>query len=320
MSAPKQKKLVSWDQALDLYELHLRARQAAQLTIEAYLRDARFLRAALDPLRPDQVHTGDLRALQVALLTGAPAARRGRPLGAVRVACYLAAWRGFFRVLHQEGLVLEDPARSLDSPRIARRPVPRVLSVREVQRLLAAAQATTLTAFGRRDRAVTELLYATGLRRAELCALDLSDLDHRERELVVRQGKGGKARALPVAPTAWQALRDYLDHARTALESGHPDSGRALFLTRFGSRLDAKTMLRLLARLERQAGLQKVSVSPHGLRRAFATHLLLAGANLRHIQLLLGHSSLDTTAAYLRLDAQEIRKELLLKHPRERFQ
>ena len=131
-------------------------------------------------------------------------------------------------------------------------------------------------------------------------------------------GKGDKGRIVPVTRSAYTVVKDYLDLARPQLASARTDSACALFLSRFGTRLDAKTMKRLLDGLRLRAGLEK-PVTPHTLRRSTATHLLQAGASLRHIQILLGHSSLDTTAAYLRLDAHDLRREVLLKHPRERF-
>ena len=315
-SRPKKPTTLAWDEALDLFETQLRAKRAAELTVVDYLRALRQLRERVDPLRPDQVQPPDLREVQVGLLTGA-ASRSGRPLTASAVGRHVAAWRALFGFLLAEGRLEVDPAARVTAPRVSRRPVPHVLSLEEIERFLGAANEPT-TATGLRDRAVVELMYATGLRRAELCALDLADLDHEGREVIVQRSKGGKGRAVPVTRTAYGHVKDYLDLGRTDLASEHPDSGRALFLSRFGTRLDAKTLLRLLGRLRERAALEKV-VTPHTLRRTFATHLLQAGANLRHIQLLLGHSSLNTTAAYLRLDAHEIRREVLLKHPRERF-
>jgi site-specific recombinase XerD len=307
-------KALPWLAALDLFETHLRAKRAADLTVVDYLRAVRQLEEELRPLRPDQVRAADLREVQAGLLTGT-AARSKRALTPGAVGRHVAAWRAFFGLLHADGHVAPDPAASLTPPRVTRRPVQHVLTVEEIARLFAAA-GTSPT--GLRDRAVVELLYATGLRRAELCALDLADLDHEQRDLLVRRGKGGKARIVPVTRSAWQVVKDYLDLARGQLASDRPASACALFLTRFGTRLDNKTVLRILDGLKAKAGIEK-PVTPHTLRRCFATHLLQGGANLRQIQVLLGHASLSTTAQYLRLDAEELRREVILKHPRERF-
>lgn len=314
MSTKSNKKKIGWFVALDGFEIHLRAKGAAALTIDDYMRALRHLRQRVDPLTPEQVRPADLREVQAGLLTGV-ASRSGKPLGAGAVGRHVAAWRAFFALLVADGTLEYDPAASLTPPRQTRRPVQQVLTVPEVKRLLDAAGSTPI---GLRDRAVVELLYATGLRRAEVCALDLVDVDHEEREVTVRRGKGGKARVVPVTRSAFVVLKEYLDLARPKLATDRPASACALFLTRFGTRLDAKTVLRILDGLKARARLKK-PVTPHTLRRCFATHLLQGGANLRNIQVLLGHSSLNTTAQYLRLDAHEIRREVLLKHPRERF-
>lgn len=191
-----------------------------------------------------------------------------------------------------------------------------MLSVAQVTRLLDAA-ARDQSIRGLRDRAAVELLYATGVRRAELLGLDLDSLDHHEREILVR-GKGEKSRRIPVTRSAYLAVRAYLDAARPSLTSGHQDSARALLLTYRGRRLDHISLCKLLRRLRAAAKL-RARVSPHVMRRSFATHLLQGGASLRHIQLLLGHTKLSTTAFYLKLDTRELRRELLLKHPRERM-
>jgi site-specific recombinase XerD len=307
-------KKITWLDALDRFELHLRAKGAAALTIDDYMNAVRHLSRKLDPLRLDQLHPADLREIQAGLLTGS-ASRSGKPLGAGAVGRHVAAWRSFFSLLMADGELESDPAAGLTPPRQQRRPVGQVLGVKDIEKLLDAAGTTPN---GLRDRAVVELLYATGLRRAELCALDLSDLDHEEREVTVRRGKGGKARVVPVTRSAYAVVKDYLDLARPELASTRPASACALFLTRFGTRIDAKTVLRILDGLKKKAEVKK-PVTPHTLRRCFATHLLQGGANLRSIQLMLGHASLAVTAAYLRLDAGEIRREVLLKHPRERF-
>ena len=168
------------------------------------------------------------------------------------------------------------------------------------------------------DRALLEVLYCTGVRRAELLALDLGDVDHRQRTVLVRAGKGERPRVLPIAPTCYRALCAYLDHGRPELEKGEPTP--ALFLsTRGGRRLSADTLSRILRDLAQRAGITK-RVTPHCFRRTCATGLLANGTSLKVIQAILGHSSLETTSVYLCLSPEEIRSEVLLKHPRERFE
>lgn len=235
------------------------------------------------------------------------------PRTAARIATQLASFFGF---LLDEGLIAADPTRRLERPRAPRAAPGEVLTVAEVRRLLAALPTTSPA--GLRDRAVFEVLYATGVRRSELCDLDLADLDHPERELTVRHGKGDKGRVVPLTRSAYAAVENYLERGRPALASKHPDSGCALFLTGRGRRLHGIKLLYLLRDAAGRAGLAK-RLTPHTLRRTCATHLLRGNVSLRHIQVLLGHESLDTTALYLKLDRAELRRELHLRHPRERL-
>ncbi|MBX3467758.1 MAG: tyrosine-type recombinase/integrase [Planctomycetes bacterium] len=307
---------LTWEAALDAYETHLRARRASPRTISRYLADLRHLAASLPDRTPGEVTTEDLRTLQVRLLTGEASVSR-RPLSAASASRIGSAWRGFFGFLAAEGRVALDPTVRLEQPRAPRRAPGDALTVKEVERLLGAFAATTPASL--RDRAILEVLYATGLRNAELCALDLADVDHAEREVTVRAGKGEKGRIVPITRSAHARLRDYLDDARAALASSHPDSGGALFLTARGRRVHGVHLLRLLREAARRAGMKK-NVTPHTLRRTFATALLRNGVNVRVIQVLLGHESLTTTAAYLKLDRSDLRRELLLRHPRERLE
>jgi len=306
---------LSWDAALDVYLTHLRASRASPRTIADRQADLGHLRDRLSPLRPDQVRLADLREHQLALMTG-EGSRSGRPLSAGAVCRVVAGVRSLFDFLVAEGRLTEDPAARLERPKRPQR-VPRdALTVGEVRRLLAAAPPTVL---GLRDRTLAEVLYATGVRRAELIGLDLSDLDRAERRLHVRAGKGEKDRLLPLTRSAFHALVDHVDATRPRLVTGHADSATALFLTSRGRRIHAGSVLRALRGLRARSGIKK-AVTPHVLRRTFASHLLRTGASLRHIQLLLGHASLQTTSAYLCLDDRELRRELLLRHPRERFE
>jgi integrase/recombinase XerD len=316
MSA-RRRSALTWETALDLYLTHLRATRFSATTIYDAELKLLYLQRHFAPLRPDQVHLQDLRAFQADLFSG-QSSPSGKPMSARAVANVSSCLRRFFAFLAQDGQLDHDPAASLERPRCPHRSVGDVLSVPEVARLLAAAAARAASPTGARDHALIELLYATGLRRNEALGLDLSDLERDTREVVVRHGKGDKSRRVPLTRSAFEVVADYLQYARPGLAKAHADSSRALFLSFSGRRLDAMSLARVLRELAQAAGLER-RLSPHVLRRSFATHLLQGGASLRAIQLLLGHGALSTTAFYLKLDTAELRKEVILKHPRERF-
>lgn len=230
----------------------------------------------------------------------------------------LAAVCRFFRFLVASRLLLADPTRHLELGR--RRPFrpANVLTEAEMERLLSAPDVAT--PIGRRDRAVLELLYSSGLRRAEVCALDVTDVDLTEGLVLVRSGKGGKGRLVPLGETAAEALRGYLRTARPGFVRcpGNP----ALLLAAegcetTGSRLSAAALKERLALLGEKAGLAR-RVTPHTLRHSLATHLLRAGAGLRHVQAILGHSRIDTTEAYTHLDVRDLARVHARSHPRAR--
>ncbi|MCW8138362.1 MAG: tyrosine-type recombinase/integrase [Planctomycetota bacterium] len=306
---------LGWPDAIERYEEHLFARGASPRTVDSYGRELRSFAEHAGEGGPAGTTLSDLRAYQSGLMTG-EATRRGRPLGAGTVARVTATLASFFAFLTGEGLIADDPARRLERPKKAR-PVGDVLSLAEVKRLLAATGAATPHAL--RDRAMVEALYGTGLRRAELLALDLGDLRPDEREVVVRHGKGDKGRVVPVGRATWHALTAYLERGRPGLVGSRAEVEPAVFVSQRGRRLCAQRLKEVLDGLARRAGIAR-RLTPHTLRRTYATHLLENGADLRQIQLLLGHTSLDTTALYLRLSTAKLRRDLLLRHPRERFE
>lgn len=312
---PRPRTELTFERALAHYGTHLRARRCSPKTIKEQLRELRHLRDRLGSLPLPEVTLHDLREHVTGLLGGS-AAKRKEPMSAGSVARIASAIRTFFKFLEDEELLAPSPAARLERPRKATARVGDVLSVQEVTRLLRAARPDT--ARGLRDRLALELLYATGVRRSELLALDLGDLDRDHRDLIVAHGKGDKSRRIPVCRSAWEVLLRYLEDARPELCTSHPDSCRALLLSCRGRRFDQQSLTRLLRRAARAARLSK-PVTPHTMRRSFATGMLQAGASLRHIQLLLGHEKLSTTSVYLRLDTRELRRELLLRHPRERI-
>lgn len=230
------------------------------------------------------------------------------------LARHLSTLRSFFRWACREGHVERNPTRGLPSPRLPKT-LPRALTLPDTERLLEADEADGLVA--ERERALFELLYATGLRVSEAAGLDLEDVDFAS-GLVRVTGKGSRERIVPFGESAAEALRAYLP-ARSALrvryEPADADSGEPLFVNARGGRLTPRSMARLLKRRLRAAGLP-AEISPHALRHTFATHLLQAGADLRAIQELLGHASLSTTQKYTHLDAARLREVYKSAHPK----
>jgi integrase/recombinase XerD len=233
--------------------------------------------------------------------------RRGSPLAAASRASAVSTLRRFFAFLASRGHILRDPAAAIPLPRSAR--LPRgILTERQARRLVAAPFPGS--PIGKRDRAILELLYGTGIRLGEAARADVSDLDLREGLLLVRSGKGKKDRVVPVPGRAAMALDTYLVEARPELVK-RVDA--ALFISRHGGRLSLVGLWAIVRRHGRAIGLD---VSPHALRHTCATHLLRGGASIRHVQELLGHRSLATTALYARVAIEDLREVLGRAHPR----
>ena len=237
---------------------------------------------------------------------------RGTPLSLSSQASYLQRVKSFFAFLERRGLLLRSPAADLVIPSAS--PLPRVaVSENEAARLMETPRADSKA--GRRDRAILETLYGMGLRRGECARLDVCDLDLAAGTLLVRDGKGRKDRFLPVPGRAAAALGVYLKDVRPQLVVDPHEA--ALFLTAWwGHRLSEMSIAYLLRRHAAAAGVPKVH--PHALRHACATHLLKGGADVRHVQAILGHKKLVTTGLYTRVVIEDLRQVVAAAHPRER--
>lgn len=229
------------------------------------------------------------------------------------VSRHLAALKSFYRFLVQEGVISADPTANLESPRLAQR-LPRVLTPEEVDRLL--AQPRTSSAAGLRDKAMLELLYATGLRVSELISLDLDDVNL-EHGFVRCFGKGSKERIIPLGSVAAFYVSEYLKRARAKLTRGR--STPALFINQQGHRLTRQGFWKIIKKYARQGRITKV-ITPHTLRHSFATHLLENGADLRSVQELLGHADIATTQIYTHLTRTRLREIYDRAHPRAQRQ
>ena len=230
-----------------------------------------------------------------------------RPRSTARL---LSSLRRFYRWSLREGLVTADPSAQIESPRLGR-PLPDTLTEADVEALLAAPDLAT--DLGLRDRAMLELLYATGLRVSELVALRLDQVSLRQGVLRV-MGKGSKERLVPMGEEAVARIEDYLRGARGDLLKGAGVSD-ALFVTRRGGAMTRQAFWYLIRRYAGQAGIRR-HLSPHTLRHAFATHLLNHGADLRVVQMLLGHSDLSTTQIYTHVARARLKDLHAAHHPR----
>jgi integrase/recombinase XerD len=291
--------------ALDLFLAHLRVEKGlAENSVEAYGAD---LRRYLDHLEAQGVRTWEAVGRAEIREHLAELCRRG--LSSRSQARGLSAIRALHRLLVAERLASTDPTEEIDNPRTGRW-LPEPLPPADCAALLAAPDPRS--AAGRRDRAMLELLYATGLRVSELVSLELNDLDLEGRVLKAR-GKGSKERLVPVGAPAAEAVRAYLAGARDRLLRGR--RSKDLFVTSRGGRLTRQGFAKLLDRHARAAGIRR-RVSPHALRHSFATHLLEGGADLRAVQAMLGHADVVTTQVYTHVDAVHARRLYDRHHPR----
>jgi integrase/recombinase XerD len=226
------------------------------------------------------------------------------------VARILVTLRNFFRFSQMNELISEDPSINLESPKI-RRSLPGYLRLEDVERLL--QQPDQKTALGLRDRAMLEVLYSTGLRVSELVNLRVNDLDTKV-GCVRCVGKGDKERLVPVGKKALAMVEKYLAGARPAL-LGKAPAAATLFLNRRGRGLSRVGVWKILSAYGRRAGL-RVALTPHMLRHSFATHLLERGADLRSVQLMLGHSDISTTQIYTHVVEERLKQIYKAHHPR----
>jgi integrase/recombinase XerC len=227
------------------------------------------------------------------------------------IARKLSAVRTFFRFLIRQGIIEVSPAEAVQTPKQEKK-IPSYLTVDDMFRLLDAIPAQTV--YDRRNRAIFETLYASGVRVSELAGLDTGHVDLDGKTIKVA-GKGNKERVAPIGEKAARAIRAYRE--RLYKETGiAPDQAGALFLNKNKTRLTARSMARCLDQLVRACGMM-VPVSPHTLRHTFATHMLNAGADLRAVQELLGHESLSTTQKYTHVSIDRLMEVYDKAHPRK---
>ncbi|MYB36983.1 MAG: site-specific tyrosine recombinase XerD [Gammaproteobacteria bacterium] len=279
-------------------------RGLGRATLNAYRQDLEGLQAWLER-DPAEASEADLRDYMASRLEAGHSARS--------ISRFLSAARGLYRKLVEDGVLDRDPSANLDRPRLGR-PLPATLSEREVERLLNAPDSSDPTGnpIGFRDRTMLETLYATGLRVSELVGLTLSSFSDR-RGTVQVIGKGGRERLTPVGEVALDWLRQYLALARPVLLRGRASD--VLFPSNRSVAMTRQTFWHAVKRHAAVAGIDR-SISPHTLRHAFATHLVNHGADLRVVQLMLGHADLSTTQIYTHVARARLKELHAEHHPR----
>ena len=292
-------------------ELHLRY---SERTVPDYLRLVRRFLSWLHErgVALSAVDTATLATYQGDLLVGVK--KDGKPYSIPTQLRCLTAVRSFFRFLYRRGYLLHDPSASLELPRMEKRLPRSVLKPQEVSRILRAANDDTPN--GLRDRAILETFYATGLRCTELANLTPYDIDTEERTLRVVLGKGKKGRMVPLTRAAAKAIETYLTYGRSKLLQRRRKV-RYLFIADKGGWMQRAVLNRIVKRYAAKARV-KTHATCHSFRHSAATHLLRGGADIRHIQVLLGHARLSTTERYTRVEITDLKKVIDRAHPRSR--
>jgi integrase/recombinase XerD len=291
----------SWLEAFVAYaagECHL-----AENTVAAYRRDLEHFFTWLDGRNIPKLSIRDL-ADYVNWLSG-------RELAPASIARHIVSLKVFFRYMQLEGAMADNLAELLGSQKLWER-VPKVLSIEQIERLFVSP--TRCDPCWRRDRAMLELLYATGCRASELSNLRIRDL-HADEAFCICHGKGDKERVVPLNARAVQAVNAYLEHERSELSARSGGKAEWLLLSYRGRRLRRERIWELIKRYTSRIGAPP-EVSPHTMRHSFATHLLAGGADLRQVQEMLGHASIATTQIYTHVDPSRLRAVHKKFHPR----
>lgn len=294
-----------WLSLVKAYIAHLLAeRGLSQHTVDSYRRDIYDYLSFASERGVDEPSKCSYELILIYALR-----LRRRNLSSATIQRRLSAITSFHRFLLREGFSDEDPTANLERPK-KRALLPTYLSRDAIERLL--GQPLESTPIGMRDRAMLELLYASGVRVSELVNLNVEDVNL-ETGFIRCVGKGNKERVIPIGRKAIEALKAYLTLSRPSIDKGI--SGGALFLSNRGRRLCRSAVFKIIKRYGIAAGLSKPP-SPHVIRHTFATHLLEGGADLRSIQELLGHASITTTQIYTHVSTEKLRQSFLRAHPR----
>jgi integrase/recombinase XerD len=251
----------------------------------------------------------ELRDLSKEDLLGMMRAMKERGYSSRSIARWLVAVRNFFKYLVLEKWMDLDPTQNIEAPRTWKR-LPKILSFEEVEKLLEAPNRQT--ALGLRDRAMIEVLYATGLRVSELVSVETKDLK-RDAGFLTCFGKGSKERIIPISGIAEKMVKEYLEKSRDTLLKGK--TSRHLFLNARGGKMSRQGFWKIIKRYALKASITE-TITPHMIRHSFATHLLEHGADLRSVQMMLGHADISTTQIYTHINRERLKKIYNKYHPR----
>ena len=297
-----------WKAALHDYTTYLRLeRGLSENSIKSYAYDIKafitFIDAHNPQLTPENCSKQDTQAYVYQLAKQVNARSQARQISGLK---------SFFNFLIFEGYREDSPMDLVEAPKIGRK-LPNVLSVKEIDKMLASIDLST--PLGYRNLTILETLYGSGLRVSELIELKISDL-YFDEGLVLITGKGNKQRLVPLGKISAQKLQVYINEIRlhTPIKNGHQD---IVFLNQNGRQLTRAMIFTIVRKVAENAGIQK-KISPHTFRHSFATHLLENGADLRSIQLMMGHESITTTEVYMHVDTEHLSKSLQAFHPRNK--
>jgi len=284
---------------VDSFINHLRVERGLSInTLLSYKRDLEQFQRWLDNNGLDKVNSSIVGKYLASL--------KEKNLSPSSIARKLSSIKMFYRFLLTEGIINENPAQEISSPRQGRK-IPTYLSLKEVKELLEAPSTSSL--LGIRDKAILECLYATGMRISELVNLNTEDIDLNTGWVKV-QGKGSRERMIPLTGEAIKWIKEYLEKRDTNNKKSSP-----LFCNRYGRRLSRQFCWKIVKKYAQKAGIKK-KISPHTLRHSFATHLLSGEADLRSVQELLGHVNISTTQIYTHITQERLKKVYKKYHPR----
>lgn len=294
---------MTWDEALKNYQTYLKLeRNLSDNTIENYVRDIVKLMQFYPETQPNNITTEEARNFNYEI---------GKKYNARSQARILSGVRSFFDFLIEEDLIEANPTTLISTPKLGSR-IPDTLTFDEVEKIIATIDLSEPQ--GERNRAIIEMLYGCGLRVSELVELKISDLFFEE-DFIRVTGKGNKQRLVPIAKYTQKIISIYKDQVRVH-QKINPKFSDHLFLNNRGNKLTRVMIFTLIKKYVAMTDIEK-DVSPHTFRHSFATHLLKNGADLRSIQLMLGHESITTTEVYTHIDRQHLRKNIEL-HPRNK--